>query len=216
MNCRILISAVVLALCSCRKEDGSQKLPVTKVVPQSANQTQTSKEDPAAVKTTKLGDEVPEMSELSEGTFTALGLRGAFEQATGIPLPQSVKPAAGKFRVWNEKDYGGKNRSYHSASFTAPPSEMLTLADTIESKWRALHGTNPELTVFRSIVPKEYSIGERKIHQGTICLQLNEPYASYKLIGYNLSFDPVTGFIELTSYRGTEDTPGEREKPESK
>ena len=207
----------MLTLCSSGREEGTQNNASPKVASPATNSNAAPATKTTPAMKVELGDAVPAMSELGEGVFTELGLRDAFEKATGIPFPKSVKPKSGNFRVWNEKDYGGKNRSYHTATFMAPPSEVMTLADAIESRWKGLHGANPDVQIYRSPGSgHEFVLGGMKFLPRTIALQLRDRYASYSELYADLHFDPTSGNIALTSYRGTEDTPEEREEPESK
>ncbi len=160
------------------------------------------------------GDSVPPIEVLGEGKFSAQGLADAFLHATGCTMPDYVKPVEGTYKVWNEKDFGGRNRAGYGACFSVPPQKVEALADAIEHSWREKYGGNPEIEITRSVSDKSYGSPERTIHAGTIGLSLNEKYAPYSLLKFTVGLDPVSGNISVTSYRGTEDTPAEREAPD--
>lgn len=211
----IFISAVVLMLCSCGKEGGTKNGASTEAGQQAINPNPVSAAKNTPDRKAEPGDAVPAMSDLGEGNFTELGLINAFEQATGIPLPKSVKPKSGKFRVWNEKDFGGKNRSYHTTAFAAPPNELLALADAIESKWKATYGASPDIRIYRSPAGnQEFSQDGIKFLPGSFALQLKDHYASYSELSAQLNMDPASGNILLIHYRGTEDIRSSRQDEE--
>ena len=155
------------------------------------------------------------MGALGEGKFSQKGLVDAFQNAVGWPMPDYVKPIEGSYRVWNEKDFGGRNRSHHTATFTFPKEKATALAEEIEHTWRTKYGQNRDFEITRAQVDHDYTVGNLTVHKGTIGLGLNEKYATYKTDDFSISIDPVTGQFSLRSYRGTEDTPAEREKPDA-
>ena len=161
------------------------------------------------------GDSVPPMEALGEGIFSQKGLADAFQHVTGWPIPDYVKPKRGGYRVWNEKDFAGRNRAGFDGLYVLSPEKVNVLADAIEKAWREKYGGNPEIELSRGVCEKTYGSGDQTIHAGTIALGLNEKYASYSLLKFTVSLDPVSGTVAVTSYRGTEDTPAEREKPDT-
>jgi|GEM_PF-6184305 hypothetical protein len=203
----LLFSVALLSFSSCEKKVE----PITGITsnialkPVNAN-TSDSKNAPG--KKIAIGDAVPAMSQLGRGDFTELGLRDAFEKATGFSLPNSVLPKTGSYVVWNEKDYGGKNRSNHNATFVVPSNEVLALASAIEAKWRTTHGADPDVRIYRSSGGEHgFVVNGMQFLPGTFALQINNPYASYSELSIQLHLDPKSGNIALTSYRGTQDNP---------
>lgn len=210
-----LIIAACL-LCSCSEEKASSARPAkqsgdpkAQVVPLSESKPQISPPGNYSP-----GDSVPPMETLGEGKFLDKGLADAFQYAVGSPMPDYVTPVEGAYKVWNEKDYGGRNRAGYGAYYVVSPERAILLADAIEKAWRDKHGGNQDIEISRSVCEKTYAAGDKTIHAGTIGLGLNEKYASYTMLKFTMSFDPVSGEVSLTSYRGTEDTPAEREKPD--
>lgn len=219
MRIELYLLMIASLLCSCGEEKPSNAQSAAKrpdaskavLPPTIGNMSQASKLiDPFVP-----GDSVPPMDALGEGSFSPKGLADAFQNAVGWPMPDYVKPVEGKYRVWNEKDFAGRNRSFHRATFSIPPDKAAILADSIEKAWRAKHGGNPEIELVKSVCDKTVEVAGETINAGSIGLGLNEKYASYSLIKFTMRLDPVSGIISLTSYRGTEDTPAEREKPEA-
>jgi hypothetical protein len=155
------------------------------------------------------------METLGEGKFSQKGLADAFQNAVGWPMPDYVKPVEGAYTVWNEKDFGGRNRSHHTATFTFPKEKAAALADEIENTWRKKFGQNRDFEIGRSQLDRDYTEGNQTVHKGTIVLGICEKYARYKTNDFSISIDPVAGQFSLRSYRGTEDTPAEREKPDA-
>lgn len=208
------LCACLLSSCGGEKSGSSHSADqpgASKTTSQSIGATKPHANPPAAYTP---GDSVPPMEALGEGTFSAKGLADAFQHATGLPMPDYVRPDEGAYRVWNEKDFGGRNRAGYGAYYSVPPQNVNALADLIEKAWREKYGGNPEIEISRSVCDKTYSAGVRTIHDGTIGLGLNEKYASYSFLKFTIGLDPVSGEVSLTSYRGTEDTPAEREKPD--
>jgi hypothetical protein len=209
---------VASLLCSCGKEEPSNAQASKQPEASKAVLPPTTSDVPQASKPIEPfvpGDSVPPMESLGEGKFSPRGLADAFQHATGWAMPDYVKPVDGGYRVWNEKDFGGRNRASYGAYYTVPPQRINDLADLVEKAWREKYGGNPEIELSRSVCEKTYGSADKIIHAGTIGLGLNEKYASYSLLKFTVGLDPVSGTVSVTSYRGTEDTPAEREKPDA-
>ena len=152
------------------------------------------------------GDSIPPMETLGEGKFSQKGMADAFQQSVGWAPPVYVTPLEGDYKVWNQKDFAGRNRSNCRVRFTVLPEKMKELADAIEKTWRGKHGTNPDYTIYRS-TRNEAGLD---FPAGTITLLLHDRYASYTLDHLQIYLDPVAGEMLLGIHRGTQDEPSSR------
>ena len=160
------------------------------------------------------GDMIPPIDVLGEGKFTDKGMAAAFEEAVGWPMPSYMQPVEGVYDVWNQKDSCGRNRANHGVIYLLPPEKALPLADQIEKAWKDKYGNDPEVSISRTICSQTYKTGSRTIHAGAVGLVLDERYATYRKINYQMGFDPVSGEVYLGSRRGRVDDPIPRPDPE--
>jgi hypothetical protein len=146
------------------------------------------------------------MEILGEGKFSKKGMADAFQQSVGWALPEYITPEEGDYKVWNEKDYAGRNRSNCGVRFTVPPEKMKDFADAVEKTWREKYGGNPDFEISRAASDKP----GLTFHAGTIFLSARDRYASYCLGSFEISLDPVAGKMWLGIYCGTQDNPSSR------
>lgn len=207
----MMLSALLLLFGCDREPDAKPTKQVTETSSSSSvKKKKTFKPDPVPV----VVDGVPPMTEESAGTFSPQGLTDAFRHATTLTMPSDVKPLTGTFKVWDESDFAGRKRSIYEARFRANPQTALHLIAEIEAAWLAKYSHDSDVRRSRATW-KEHSIeGDMQFSSGTILVGVYNTYASYTETNFKIIIDPSSGNMIVRSYRGTNDSPSEREKAE--
>lgn len=197
--------------CSCGEDKPNKQ--VQNQSPKSADDsspTESTDTYPASQQEPVLSDSLPPMETLGEGKLTEKSMTDAFQYAIGLPLPDYVRPLEGDYKVWNEKDFAGRNRSNCGIRYSVTAKKMKNIADMIEKNWHEKYGKNPDIKIARGEFDKDHS----GFHVGTITLGIRDMYASYTLMNFQIYLDPVAEKMWLGIYRGTQDNPRSREQEE--
>lgn len=207
-----LMLSVLILLSSCNKESDTSSGSQAKAPPSPSPTRKLQAFKPAPIP--KVLDTVPPMSEEVVGTFSQQGLADTFKHATGLSMPETVTPVSGDFRVWDEKDYAGRKRSTYEARFHAHPKSAANLLADIEKAWKIERDRNPKLKMEEVVRTRHANNKGQVLNIGTKVIAIYDPYSPYTEFHFKLVFDPLSGNIIITSYRGTNDSPSERDKAE--
>ena len=153
-------------------------------------------------------DHIPPMDELGQGRLSAKGMAEFFQDVCGLPMPPETIPRHSRYTVHNEKDYGGRNRRWLEAVYTAPPEAARKLVEHLRNHWKMTYcqGTNRFIMEAEStqavVVPGDPPI---RWTPGSKVVQVHDPDASYVEKELQAVIDPNTGTIKLSCYTGTKD-----------